>query len=59
VKAVDGDIETRQKGAGIWWEEEERQLECKLRTYQDALCSIRELKEFLLHNNISEGAGIA
>jgi hypothetical protein len=59
VKAVDGDIETHQRGAGIWWEEEERPLECKLRTYQDALSSIRELKEFSLHNKHFEGAGIA
>jgi hypothetical protein len=46
VKVVDGDIETHQKGAGIWWEEEERQFECKLRTYQDALREERRLWVF-------------
>jgi hypothetical protein len=32
----------------------QEQLECKLRTYKDALNSIRELQEFSLHHNNSE-----
>jgi hypothetical protein len=53
-RVADEDIEKHQKeGAGICWEGEE-QLECKLRTYQDALNSIRELNEFSLHHNNSE-----
>jgi hypothetical protein len=32
----------------------QEQLECKLRTYKDALNSIRELYEFSLHHNNSE-----